>query len=159
MPEGKSDDLMEAAIRAVDAAREDLLLAKASDNIYLLRKVAISVVHGALLAERQGFAKIAEGKSEYPDDIWAEAKKVASVVLSGTRLDDASHASIDKAERLLLLSADVIAKALLAEREACAEIARTISTDLRNGGQTRFAAALIANSIRSGDRTSSTEES
>lgn len=59
-----------------------------------------------------------EGKSEYPDEIWAEAKKVASVVLSGTRLDDASHASIDKAERLLLLSADIVAKALLAEREA-----------------------------------------
>jgi hypothetical protein len=53
MPEGKSDDLMEAAIRAVDAAREDLLLAKASDNKALLRQVAISMAHGALLAERQ----------------------------------------------------------------------------------------------------------
>jgi hypothetical protein len=53
MHEGKSDDLMEAAIRAVDAALEDLLLAKASDNKALLRQVAISMVHGALLAERQ----------------------------------------------------------------------------------------------------------
>lgn len=52
-PEGKSDDLMEAAIRVVDAAREDLLLAKAAENKALLRQVAISVVHGALLAERQ----------------------------------------------------------------------------------------------------------
>lgn len=76
MPEGKSDDLMEAAIRAVDAAREDMLLAKASDNKALLRKVAISVVHGALLAERKfsfeegfksGFSRSAEGwNGEHP---------------------------------------------------------------------------------------------
>lgn len=64
MPEGKSDDLMEAAIRAVDAAREDLLLAKASDNKALLRRVAISMVHGALLAERQRCANVAEAEYE-----------------------------------------------------------------------------------------------
>lgn len=78
MPEGKSDDLMEAAIRAVDAAREDLLLAKASDNKALLRKVAIEVVHGALLAEQQRCAKIAddmygEGRSRPYDDVSSEA--------------------------------------------------------------------------------------
>lgn len=73
MPEGKSDDLMEAAIRAVDAAREDMLLAKASDNTYLLRKVAISVVHGALLAERQRCISICDAEREWgdfhPDDV------------------------------------------------------------------------------------------
>lgn len=69
-------DLLEAAIRAVDAAREDMLLAKASDNAALLRKVAIAVVHGALLAERKsafeqgfrsGFGRSGEGwNGEYP---------------------------------------------------------------------------------------------
>lgn len=67
MPEGKIDDLMEAAIRAVDAAREDLLLAKASDNKALLRQVSISMVHGALLAERQRCAEIAQGYGDNPD--------------------------------------------------------------------------------------------
>ncbi|MEN3145721.1 hypothetical protein ABCW43_00240 [Neorhizobium sp. IRAMC:178] len=135
MPEGKSDDLMEAAIRAVDAAREDLLLAKASDNKDLLRQVAISVVHGALLAERE----TTEAK------MLALLKDPAAVRINYLRGDIACQALIDEA--------------VLAEREACAKIASAISTDLRNGGQTRFAAALIANSIRSGDRTSSTEES
>ena len=59
----KSDDLMEAAIRAVDAVREDMLLAKASDNKALLRRVAISMVHGALLAERQRYADLVESFS------------------------------------------------------------------------------------------------
>ncbi|TCV66312.1 hypothetical protein [Neorhizobium sp. S3-V5DH] len=46
------DTAREAAIRAVDAAREDFLLAKVSENDALLRRVAISVVTGAVLAER-----------------------------------------------------------------------------------------------------------
>lgn len=80
MPEGKSDDLMEAAIRAVDAAREDLLLAKASENKARLRRVAISMVHGALLAERQRCIKAAEAIQTRSDDYNGAFDGIADVI-------------------------------------------------------------------------------
>ncbi len=46
------EDIREAAIRAVQAAREDFLLAKVSDNQANLRSVAIECVEAAIIAER-----------------------------------------------------------------------------------------------------------
>lgn len=42
-----------------------------------------------------------------------------------------------------------IARAILAERQRCAEIARGIASDLRNGDTNRFTAAKIAGAIMS----------
>ncbi|MCY1741183.1 hypothetical protein [Ensifer sp. SL37] len=49
MSETIPDDIREAAIRAVDEAREDFLLAKTSDNQSNLRKVAINCVEKVTL--------------------------------------------------------------------------------------------------------------
>lgn len=95
MPEGKSDDLIEAAIRVVDAAREDLLLAKASENKALLRQVAISVVHGALLAERQRdrWMPIEAAPKNYKPIWGCDLKRgyEAKVLHNGTEWECVSH--------------------------------------------------------------------
>lgn len=46
-------DIHDSAMRAVDAAREDFLLAKISDNQWNLRKVAIACIEKVILAERE----------------------------------------------------------------------------------------------------------
>lgn len=148
MPEGKSElsILLLAAIERLDEASQVWgwqadqgydgaeIQKAANEHVRALYSLKLAVAD-ALLAEREA----TEAK------MLALLKDPAAVRINYLRGDIACQALIDEA--------------VLAEREACAEIARTISTDLRNGGQTRFAAALIANSIRSGDRTSSTEES
>ncbi len=54
------DNIMQTAAHAVDHARTDLLLAKASSNEWTFRKVVIGVVSEALLGERQRNAEIME---------------------------------------------------------------------------------------------------
>lgn len=85
-----------------------------------------------------------EGKSEIPADILAAAYTAVCDAIGG--------------KKTLEQFAMPLAKAILAEREACAKIANDLATDLRNGGQVRFTAAKIANSIRARTPPSSTEE-
>lgn len=54
---------------------------------------------------------------EIPADILNDARKVAMIVLNGQPLPDASDASVAKAEKLIVMAAEVIAKAILVERE------------------------------------------
>ncbi|MDK4703874.1 hypothetical protein PH562_16605 [Rhizobium sp. CNPSo 4062] len=67
------EDIHDAAVRAVDADREDFLLAKVSDNQMNLRKVAIACVEKAILAERERSAqprkKIIEAMCDLPHSI------------------------------------------------------------------------------------------
>ncbi len=77
------DDIREAAIRAVQAAREDFLLAKVSDNQANLRKVAIDCVEKAILAERKRCASVARDATMMTGaPIQEMGDEVAAAVLS-----------------------------------------------------------------------------
>ncbi|SFG56783.1 hypothetical protein [Ensifer sp. OV372] len=78
------DDIREVAISAVQAAREDFLLAKVSDNQANLRKVAIECVEKAILAERERCAQIADHFSQsslFAD--WPDAARGAGYYACG----------------------------------------------------------------------------
>jgi len=83
------DDIRNAAMRAVDADREDFLLAKASDNQANIRKVAIACVEKAILAERERCAAVAdrygnfEIDTEHGEGYATAASNIAAAIRAG----------------------------------------------------------------------------
>ncbi|TWB61663.1 hypothetical protein FBZ98_1011008 [Rhizobium sp. ERR 922] len=76
-------DIHDTAMHAVDGAREDFLLAKASDNQANLRKVAIACVEKAILAERERCAAAVEAMFDDDGFPLPNARRIASSIRKG----------------------------------------------------------------------------